>query len=191
MKRFLFAPRKQDIEGLEAVARTIRDRLIIRLPSRSGLRECELVGDTTHPGLRVQDIDFNRARLMVHGKGWATGKVPPAELPCDKLTLNLLKEYLASSKITEGRIIKLSKRQVRRVVKQLATKAKVPHAENYAPHRLRAYFITEVVERYGLEVGRRLARHKTVGTTQAYSFLRDEGLEQKYRQLFDTDSESV
>jgi len=57
---------------------------------------------------------------MVDGKGWATGKVPPAELLGDKQTPNSLKQYIVEKGLPQGRLLDLTSWRVQRTVRQLA-----------------------------------------------------------------------
>jgi len=198
-KRFLFAPSRDDVERMDgrAIQRSIRDRLLIRLPAYLGLREAEIVGSDKDkvkdesqrvPGLYYEDIDFARKLLLIRGKGWASGRVPPKEQPADSTTLQVLKEYAETSKLTSGKLIQLTTRQVRNIVKEVAIEVQVPHATFMSPHRLRAFFISEVAYEYDILKARDLARHSDVRTTQRYVFLSDKRkkkLQDDYEKLFD------
>jgi len=171
-----------------AVKRSTRDTLLIRLPAYGGFREAEIVGDKKIPGLRLQDVDFERKVILIYGKGWASGRVPPKEQPIDSTTLTLIRQHAGLLKITSGKLIELSTRQVRNIVKGIAREAQVAHADQLSPHRLRAFFISEVAYEYDLLKARDLARHSDIRTTQRYVFLSDrrkKKLQNDYEKLFD------
>jgi integrase len=190
-KRFLFAPSWQDIEAMDKVAERqgSRNHLVHRLLSFGGLREAELVGDQHLQGLHAEHVDFERKLLMIYGKGWASGRSPPREQPIDTRTLELLRKYIEQPKAKEGKLIELSTRQVRRIIKQIGILAKVPHAESMSPHRLRAFYITHVADKYGILAAKELAGHADIRTTQRYVFInpdRKKELQKNYEELFET-----
>lgn len=187
-KRFLFAPPREDVDAMEKQTRSLEERLILRLEAYTGLRSCEIVGDKTHPGLRVEDVDFQREKLMVYGKGWATGKIPPKEQDCDKTTLELLKQLMVEKKIIQGKLFpSWYTRKHRRFIKALAIRAGVPHAKDMGTHRLRAHFVTHIIRKTGgnLSLARKLARHKDIRTTEKYVYLMDDEVAEAYHKVMD------
>jgi integrase len=187
-KRFLFAPPREDVDAMERQTQSLEERVIFRLEPYAGLRSCEIVGDGTHPGLRAEDVDFQREKLMIYGKGWATGKVPPKEQPCDKNTLELLKQLMVEKKISKGKLFpSWYTRKHRRFIKALAIRAGVPHAQDMGTHRLRAHFVTHIIRKTNgnLILARDLARHKDVRTTGKYVFLMTEETDKAYHEVMD------
>lgn len=187
-KRLLFAPSLEDVNRMIEAAENPRGRLLIRLLACCGLRESELVGNSELdiPGLYLSDINWENKRLVIRGKGWRTGKVPAMEQPIDAVTLKMVEEYVRSHNIPqEGKLFDISPRYARYIVKQAAVKAGVPNAESLSPHRLRAFFITRIIENYDIETARRLARHKDIRSTQKYSFLAIEKIQQRYESIFE------
>lgn len=53
-------------------------------------------------------------------------------------------------------------------------------------HRLRALFITHIIEEFDIETARRLARHRDIKTTQRYSFLAMKKIQERYEIAFET-----
>ncbi len=92
----------RDLKGyleLEQVERVIaaagknrRDALLVRIPSRSGVRVSELIS------IRIQDIDFDNRAIVIKvqkmrkrdGKAIERRRV----VPIDQGTLNMVREYL-------------------------------------------------------------------------------------------------
>lgn len=138
------------------------------------------------PGLRVEDVNFEACTFRIHGKGWLTGIKPPVIQPVDQGTITLIKDYIAREGVKKGRIFDLSTRQVQRIVKATARLAGVPNAEAMSPHRLRAFYITEVYHQTkgNLLVAQRLARHANSRETQRYIFLGQEELEKAVQEIF-------
>jgi integrase len=187
MKRFKFAPSRQDVEAMQKATEEPHEKLVIRLGAYCGLRECEIVGDSRHPGLRVEDVDFERKQLMIYGKGWATGKVSPEEIPVDSQTLAAIKDLMKKREITSGKLVDYSTRWVRVLVKRLAIKAAITHSKECHPHCLRRFFVTEIIRLRNPSYAQRLARHRDVGTTtRYYEKLNKDELDQAYREAFDS-----
>ena len=82
----------KQVERLIAVAGNLRDKLLVRVPWRSGLRVSELIG------IKVSDIDFvNRAiTIKVQKMRKKDGKAIERRriVPIDQGTLDMVKEYL-------------------------------------------------------------------------------------------------
>ncbi|MBA7633670.1 Tyrosine recombinase XerD [subsurface metagenome] len=82
----------EEIERLAEVASNPRDRLLIRIPWRTGIRVSELIG------IRVQDIDFDNRAIVIKvqkmrkrdGKTIERRRV----VPIDQGTLDLIRQYL-------------------------------------------------------------------------------------------------
>jgi len=194
-RRLLFAPTFNDVRRMFGVADE-RDRLIIRILAYCGLREAELVGSKKQPGLHLKHIDFKRKMLIIYGKGWASGKRPPEEQPIDSGTLEMIKEYIKKRGIKKGKLFDLSTRQIQRIVKETAIKAEnkfkegekweaIPEAKLMSPHRLRAFFITEMINRFGIARAKFFARHTDIRLTQRYDFPRKIDLLKQYESVFE------
>ena len=82
----------EEVDRLMEVASNCRDKLLVRIPWRTGIRVSELIG------IRVQDIDFeNRAIVIkVQKMRKRDGKAIERRraVPIDQGTLDMVKEYL-------------------------------------------------------------------------------------------------
>ncbi len=82
----------EKVQRLIDVATNLRDRLLVRIPWRTGIRGSELIG------IRVQDIDFERRAIVIKvqkmrkrdGKAIERRRV----VPIDQGTLDMVEEYL-------------------------------------------------------------------------------------------------
>ena len=187
-RRVLFAPSLEDVDKMMEAADNPRDRLLVRILAYAGLRESELVGDPNVdiPGLHLNDVNWGKRRLMIRGKGWRTGKIPPMEQPIDTRTLERIREYVELYHIPKnGKLFDISTRHTRHLIKKIALKASIPNAEYMSPHRLRAFFVTHIIEKFDVETARRLARHKSIASTQRYSFLAMEKVQERYDSAFE------
>jgi len=126
------------------------------------------------PGLHVEDIDWERNCVTIYGKGWSTGRTAPEIHPVSKETLKILREYLLKHEIIRGKIFKLSTRTVRHIVKEIALKAVPRYGRYISPHRLRAFYITMLVDKYGIAKAREMARHSDISVTQIYYTVSEE-----------------
>jgi len=189
-KRVLFAPSLEDVNKMMEAADNPRDKLIVRILAYAGLRESELIGDPNVdiPGLHLNDINWSKRRLMIRGKGWRTGKIPPIEQPIDGRTLEMIRKYVELYHTPRnGKLFDLSTRHTRHLIKKIALKAGISNAEHMSPHRLRAFFVTHIIEKFDVETARRLARHKSIASTQKYSFLAMEKVQERYDSAFEED----
>ncbi|RLF48632.1 MAG: hypothetical protein DRN20_04150 [Thermoplasmata archaeon] len=151
----------------------IRDRLILRLLYRCGLRVSELCN------LRVEDIDFENEFIIVRdGKG---GK--DRVVPVDHITLDMIEIYLGDRR--EGVLIlsrkggKLSTRQVERLVDKYAKKAKIK--QRVYPHMLRHSFAVHCLKAgMNLRTVQKMLGHSSLTTTQIYLDLTAEDIKEDY-----------
>jgi len=82
----------EEIERLTEVASNPRDRLLIRIPWRTGIRVSELIG------IRIQDIDFDNRAIVIKvlkqrkrdGKAIERRRV----IPIDQGSLDMVRKYL-------------------------------------------------------------------------------------------------
>ena len=59
-----------------------------------------------------------------------------------------------------------------------------PYAKDLAPHRIRAFFITQVTASQGIALAKELARHRRIATTERYVHLDAEAKRTAYEKLF-------
>ncbi len=160
----------------------IRDRALFELLYATGMRVSELIGIT------IDDIDFETATLMCHGKG---GKY--RRLPIGQVALTWLRRY-----ISESRPILLHRRRhqflfVNRLGKPLSRVGVWKRLKYHArmagietrmfPHRLRHTFATHLLEGGAdLRVVQTLLGHASLQTTEMYTHVAVDRLRQATRQ---------
>lgn len=173
--------------------RQLRDRLVLEVLYGSGLRVSELCG------LRVSDVDLDRSRLTVWGKGSKQRMVPlsaPAlEAMREWLEWGRRKHGMATAGAGEDSVIDLAgaserddllfhnlrggpltPRDVRRILDRRAPSPTHPHA-------LRHSFATHLLDGGAdLRVVQELLGHSDVATTQIYTHVSRERLRAVYEQ---------
>ncbi len=160
----------------------VRDRVVLELLYASGMRVGEL------EALDVRDIDFAQGQVRVLGKG-----AKERLLPLHTHVLGLLRSYvhdtrpaLASGDSGEALLLnarggRLSADSVRRLMKRyLAT---VGGARSLSPHTVRHTFATHLL-RNGADLRsvQELLGHVALSTTQLYTHLSRERLQQAHRE---------
>ncbi|MDY7041118.1 MAG: tyrosine-type recombinase/integrase [Chloroflexota bacterium] len=175
----------------------LRDVAILVTLADTGLRVSELCA------LRRKDIDWNRAQAMIIGKG-----DKQAVVRFSRRALARLRRYLSARQILDGqqaqalgslplfarhdrgagkRVLPLSPRTVEKLVKQYAELALPPEeVEGITPHSFRHDFVTRIVSETGnIHLAQRAARHENISTTERYTHLSDEEVNEAYRKVFD------
>ena len=151
----------EDIETLKDTIRNHRswkrsvssDLAIIETLAKTGMRRAELAN------LKVGDIDLQKRRVLVHGKGNKDRVIPFG----DELRATL-------SEICEGKgedeiVFGMNKRSLGVKIHKWAQKAGV----NLHTHSFRHYFATKLVERgANIRVVQELLGHSSLATTQVY-----------------------
>jgi integrase len=151
-----------------------------------GLREGEIFGSqdprhgTLEP-LRLNQIDMNKKTMIIKGKG---GKEYIIFL--DINTTELLANYTRVYKVKKNAsLFKITTRQFQRIVKDLAHKAKVPNADRFSPHVLRAISITYMCYKKDALSGQLHARHTSLSMTQIYNRPTDQQRQDIFNQVFE------
>lgn len=167
--RLLSQPNKKAPTGL-------RNRLILQLMYRAGLRVGEIVA------LAPKDIDYQEGILRVfRGKG-----AKDRTLYLDEHTLDLLRlweerrpggsRYLLCT--LKGKA--LSDRYIRAMVRRYAQRAGL--TKGVHPHMLRHSFATELLqENYNIREVQKLLGHSDLSTTMVYTHVFDSELRDKLR----------
>lgn len=144
---------------LELSGRNPRDHALLQC-LRYSLRVGEVVGDNRLHGVRRMDLRSDGVWIRGKGGGEYFIHLPPA----------LLAELagLAHAR-PEQRLFPITERQAERIVKNLAQAASVEDSDYVSPHRLRAFFATDLKDR-GIDgfTIRDLMRHKNIQTTNLY-----------------------
>jgi len=186
-----------EVERLIEVATNPRDRLLIRIPWRTGIRVSELIG------IRIQDIDFeNRAILiMVLKQRKRDGKVIERRrlVPIDQGTLAMVTEYLEWRKqfpyqgdllfpITRQRVDQIYWKLGRRAgIEEIGDPAVSKHTKLH-PHLLRHSFAIRCVKR-GMAIERlqKILGHSSPTTTSVYLQFSVADLHEDYDKVWEED----
>jgi integrase/recombinase XerC len=165
-----------------------RDRVLLELIYASGLRVSELVG------LKVDSIHFEERLVKVCGKGRKERIVP-----FGIAAAALVKEYIETVRPRLAALSKdsqpyeelflnrwgkpLSDRGVRYIFHKYIVQ--VSHKENISPHSLRHSFATHLLEGGAdLRVVQELLGHTSISTTQIYTHVTRNHLNEVYRKAF-------
>ncbi len=157
-----------------------RDRMILLLLYSTGMRRSELIG------LQLEDLDFERQRLLVRGKGNKERLIPlgPAVLSELQSYIRLRAEQCSGG----SQAVFLSnqcKPMYPKLVYNIVSKylATVSNNERRGPHALRHSFATHLSEN-GAELNaiKALLGHSSLASTQIYTHNSIERLRQVYQQ---------
>lgn len=170
------------IEGADFTS--LRDRLILELLYSTGCRISELVT------VSLDDIDFKRGRVLVHGKG-RKDRIVFLGAPARRV----LGEYLP---LRSERLVRLGVRNEKALVinangqritqrgvagiirKRVVEKGIVKHV---SPHTFRHTFATHILDRGAdIRVVQELLGHSSLSTTQVYTHLGLGALKKIYEQ---------
>ena len=187
----------EQVERLIAVATNPRDRLLIRIPWRTGIRVSELIG------IRVQDIDFDNRAIVIKvqkmrkkdGKTIERRRV----VPIDQGTLAMVREYLEWRKqfpykgdllfpITRQRVLQIFWVLGRRAgIKEIGDPAVSQHRKLH-PHHLRHSFAIHCVKR-GMTIERlqKILGHSSPTTTSVYLQYSLKDLHEDYDKVWEED----
>ncbi len=160
---------------------TRRDRMIVELFLGTGIRLRELVS------LDVDDVDLDAKHLRVRAKGG----VPQVKFLKSTLR-SLLRAYLNERRcqgngecralFLSNRGLRLSAGQVANRVKHWLRKARI--RKRISPHGLRHTFATHLYSRTGdILVVQRALGHRDLSTTEIYTHLVDDALEEAIERL--------
>ena len=151
----------EDVEKLKDTIRNhhswkrsiTNDLAIIETLSKTGMRRAELAN------LTVGDVDLNKCRVLVHGKGNKDRVIPfGAEL------FEILTE-ICQGKAEDERVFGMTKKSLGVKIHKWALKAGV----NLHTHSFRHYFATKLVEKgANIRVVQELLGHSSLNTTQVY-----------------------
>jgi integrase/recombinase XerC len=187
-------------ETLRGDLLALRDRAFILTLADTGLRISEACN------LIRSDIDFERARAVILGKGDKEGLIlfsPRA--------LSSIREYLSARAEIDGKtgrplgslpVFARHDRGAGKKIKPVGSRAMSgafdgrtreagidPESEDESgavtPHKLRHRFVTQILRETGnIKKAQVLARHEDIGTTQRYSHLSETEIEETYREVF-------
>jgi integrase/recombinase XerC len=167
--------------GPLASAVVLRDRAVLELLYGSGLR----VGEVS--GLTVLQVDLERGRVLVRGKGDKEREVPMSDHAVDAVAA-----YLSAGRPTmagddRGRMFfnrkgkPFSGRDIRAMLEQYV--GRVLPGRRITPHTLRHSFATHLLEGGAdIRVVQELLGHASVATTQRYTHVSRKRLFEAYEQ---------
>ncbi|MFC1982633.1 tyrosine-type recombinase/integrase [Chloroflexota bacterium] len=168
----------EQVERLIAVAKNIRDKLLVRILWRTGIRVSELIG------IRVPDIDFENRALVIKVQKMRKKDGKPFErrriIPIDRGTLDMVTEYLKWRKqfpykgdllfpITRQRVGQIFQKLGRRGgIEEIGDPAISKHRKLH-PHVLRHSFAIHCIKK-GMSIERlqKILGHASPTTTSVY-----------------------
>ena len=151
----------EDVEKLKDTIRNhhswkssiANDLAIIETLSKTGMRRAELAN------LIVGDVNLNKCRVLVHGKGNKDRVIPFGAELCEMLT------EICQGKAEDERVFGMNKGSLGVKIHKWAVKAGV----NLHTHSFRHYFASKLVERgANVRVVQELLGHSSLATTQVY-----------------------
>lgn len=160
---------KEEIKKLIDASFTEKSRLMMSMLYSSGIRVSELVG------IKVNDLDLENKRGVVHGKGNKSRQIFLSEKLCQDIKLFLGKNpntnFLFTSKEEA-----LSTRNIQKIIKKAKEKAGI--TKKVTPHTLRHSFATHLLEA-GVDIRKIqvLLGHSRIDTTQIYTRVSGKELE--------------
>ena len=180
------------------ILRDKRDRAIILTLADTGLRvheACNLVRS---------DVDWNRHTALITGKG-----AKDALVRFSNRSITAIQSYLSSRSTYDlhspkpgaslpvfarhdrgagKRVLRLSTYSMENIVAEIAWQALQDEekAARITPHAFRHYFVTRVVKTTNnLKAAQELARHESITTTEIYTHLLDQDLDDYYHQAIE------
>ena len=187
----------EQVERLMGVATNPRDKLLVRIPWRTGIRVSELIG------INVSDIDYERRGVIIKVQKMRKKDGKPVErrrvVPIDQGTLDMVREYLEWRKqfpykgdllfpITRQRVDQVFWKLGRRAgIKEIGDPAISKHRKLH-PHVLRHSFAIHCVKR-GMTIGRlqRILGHSSPTTTSVYLQYSVADLHEDYDKVWEED----
>ena len=168
----------QEVKRLMAAATNLRDRLLVRIPWRTGVRVSELIG------IKVSDIDFeNRAIVIkVLKQRKRDGKIVERRrvVPVDQGTLDMVRDYLEWRKqfpYQGDLLFPITRQRAQQIVQKLGRRAGITEVGDPAvsqrrklhPHHLRHSFAIHCIKR-GMSIERlqKILGHQSPTTTSVY-----------------------
>jgi site-specific recombinase XerD len=173
-----------------------RDATLLITLADTGLRVSEACG------LRRGDLDWERQRAIIIGKG-----DKQAIVRFSQRSLQYIGDYLAirseldqrqgrqgvlpvfarHDKKAGKRILPISTRTAENIVTSHVVKALGEEARGtITPHTFRHYFVTRAARQRDIMLAQHLARHESINTTSGYAHLTETEVDEAYTAVFDT-----
>jgi site-specific recombinase XerD len=185
-------------------AKTVAENLTIRRDTAllitladTGLRVSEVCG------LRKGDLDWDRQRAIVIGKGDKQAIVRfsaralqyidsylklRAELDQKQGRQNVLPLFARHDKRVGKRVLPISTRTAENIVSRYVVQALGDEARgSITPHTFRHYFVTRAARQHDILLAQHLARHESINTTSGYTHLTETEIDAAYTAVFDID----
>ena len=163
---------------------TLRDRLILELLYSTGCRISELVT------VSLDDIDFRRGRILVHGKGKKDRFVflgaPARTVLTDYLPVRSERLVRRGERNEKALVInanggRITQRGVAGIIQKRVVEAGI--AKKVSPHTFRHSFATHILDHGAdIRVVQELLGHSSLSTTQIYTHLGLGALKKIYEQ---------
>ena len=171
-----------------------RDVALLISLADTGLRVSEACG------LRKGDLDWERRRAIVIGKG-----DKQAVVRFSKRALNFIEKYLSvraeldqqqgrqnvlplfsrHDKRASKRVLPISTRTAENIVTHYVEKALGDEARGtITPHTFRHYFVTRAARQHDILLAQHLARHESINTTSGYTHLTETEIDEAYTTVF-------
>src|SRR3989344_3135495 len=178
----------EDVNLIIDAAKNLRDRLILKLLARTGIRRFELCN------LRVQDVDFQYSKLYL---ATTKGGVPRS-VPLDSDTLQEIKFYIGSRQY--GKLIQSNRKSadgmdesgINEVVRKTAEKSGVknpdPKKRHINPHIFRHSYVRHLIKSgYPQSYIQQFVGHTNIRTTiQMYGIAGFSDMQEKFNDISHT-----
>jgi len=170
-RREVMALTEEQVNALMNSLRKTRDKLIVSLLLDTGLRAKELLSVT------VSDVNLNNRSIIVRNTKNGEARV----VFFTEKTAKLLSAYLQRNNLKpEDKLFKITYHALYRKLKRIGKKLGI----DLRPHVLRHTFATNAIRKgVQLPIVQRLLGHKDIRTTQIYTHLVNEDVEQIYKKI--------
>ena len=193
----------EQIEAMIFGCDNLRDRVLIRLLWRTGMRVSELVRPGKDRsrilGLRISNILWDENALIIrHAKRKGN---PPRRIDCDPETLAMVREYLEKRPEKSEFVIPITRQMAYIIVRQAAERvginevgdSLVSQRRHPHPHHLRHSLAVHSIKTAGSDYGsvRMLQEqlgHASIGTTLAYVQFSDKEKREWYHKLWEEEN---
>lgn len=185
----------QPAETLIEKLTNYRDAALLITLADTGLRVSEACG------LRRGDIDWERQRAIIIGKGDKQAIVRfsqralryiknylnlRAELDRQQGRQNVLPIFARHDKRAGKRVLPISTRTAENIVSAQVVNILGDEAKgSITPHTLRHFFVTRAARQQDIMLAQHLARHESINTTSGYTHLTETEIDQAYAAVFD------
>ena len=191
----------EQVKRLIAVAKTLRDALLVLIPWRTGIR----VGELTR--IRLQDVDFENRAILIKvqkmrkrdGKALERRRV----VPIDRGTLDMINEYLDWRRQFPYKgdlLFPITRQRVNQIYWKLAKRAgieeigdpTVSQHRKLHPHVLRHSFAIHCIKR-GMNVERlqKILGHQSPTTTSVYLQFSVADLHEDYDKVWQDEGKQI